>query len=167
MQGEGDLPPLERSDSGSGKGGAKRRAAQAKRGSLGKPLAGARGKHPLAAFAFVVAVAFQPIREGRCGEGTDPLRWVAKDCNAGRRQGGNLLPPKTAFRKPEVSYAGSSTETNCERETGRKAKLRLSGRAIRRKGLLLKCTLLYDGDMEPLIEKQVHFEGDRSGTERI
>jgi len=32
---------------------------------------------------------------------------------------------------------------------------------------LLKCTLLYDEDMEPLIEKQAHFEGARSGTERI
>jgi len=81
----------------SGKGA---RAAQAERGSLGKPLAGARGKHPLAAFAFVVAVAFQLIREGRCGEGTAPLRWVAEDGKAGRRQGGNLLPPKTTFRKP-------------------------------------------------------------------
>ena len=79
----------------SGKGA---RAAQAERGSLGKPLAGARGKHPLAAFAFVV-VALQAIREGRCGEGTDPLRWVAKDCNAGRRQGGYFRPTKTAFRK--------------------------------------------------------------------
>jgi len=91
----------------SGKGA---RAAQAERGSLGKPLAGARGKHPLAAFAFVVAVAFQPIREGRCGEGTDPLRWVAKDCNAGRRQGGNLLPPKTDLRKPGDLFSGGSTE---------------------------------------------------------
>jgi hypothetical protein len=91
----------------SGKGA---RAAQAERGSLGKPLAGARGKHPLAAFAFVVAVAFQPIREGRCGEGTDPLRWVAKDCNAGRRQGGNLLPPRTVFRKQGALFSGSSTE---------------------------------------------------------
>jgi len=91
----------------SGKGA---RAAQAERGSLGKPLAGARGKHPLAAFAFVVAVAFQPIREGRCGEGTDPLRWVAKDCNAGRRQGGNLLPPNTDLRKPEYLFSGGSTE---------------------------------------------------------
>jgi hypothetical protein len=26
-----------------------------------------------------------------------------------------------------------------------------------KKALLLKCTLLYDGDMEPLIEMQVHF----------
>jgi hypothetical protein len=112
----------------SGKGA---RAAQAERGSLGKPLAGARGKHPLAAFAFVVAAAFQPIREGRCGEGTAPLRWVAEDCKAGRRQGGNLLPPKTAFIKPEVSYAGSSTETNYEEKTGRKVKLRLSGKAKR------------------------------------
>ena len=46
MQGEGYLPPLERSDSGSGKGEAQRRSAQAKRGRLGKPLAGARGGAP-------------------------------------------------------------------------------------------------------------------------
>jgi hypothetical protein len=41
------------------------------------------------------------------------------------------------------------------------------GELKERKMLLLKCTLLYDGDMEPLIEKQAHFGGDRSGTERI
>jgi hypothetical protein len=41
------------------------------------------------------------------------------------------------------------------------------GELREKKALLLKCTFLYDGDMEPLIEKQVHFEGDRSGTERI
>ena len=79
----------------SGKGA---RAAQAERGSLGKPLAGARG-NPLAAFVVVVAVSFQPIGEGRCGEGTAPLRRVAKDCKAGRRQGGYFRPTKTAFRK--------------------------------------------------------------------
>src|SRR5271154_819060 len=44
-----------------GKGEAQRRAAQAQRGSLGKPLAGARGEAPLRA-----------RREGRCGEGTAP-----------------------------------------------------------------------------------------------
>ena len=31
----------------------------------------------------------------------------------------------------------------------------------------MKCTLLYDGDMEPLVESRVHFEGDGNGTERI
>jgi len=114
----------------SGKGA---RAAQAERGSLGKPLAGARGKHPLAVFAFVVAVAFQAIREGRCGEGTAPLRRVAEDCNAGRRQGGNLLPPKTAHRRPEKSYAGSSTRMNSDDgKTRWKAELRLH-RQIKRK----------------------------------
>ena len=41
------------------------------------------------------------------------------------------------------------------------------GELREKKTLLLKCTLLYDGSMEPLIEMQVHFEGDRSGTERI
>jgi hypothetical protein len=69
-----------------------------------------RYSHSLAVFAFGVAVAFQRIREGRCGEGTAPLRRVAKDCKAGRRQGGNLLPPKTAIRKPEASFQGSFTE---------------------------------------------------------
>jgi len=91
--------------------------------------------NPLAAFAFVVAVAvaFQPIREGRCGEGTAPLRWVAEDCKAGRRQGGYLLPPKTALGKPEAPYVGNSTGMNCEDEkTGRKAKLRLHGPAKRK-----------------------------------
>src|SRR5438309_9037538 len=43
----GGSPTLETKQSRSGKGGAKRRAAQAKRGSLGKPLAGARGGAPL------------------------------------------------------------------------------------------------------------------------
>ena len=32
---------------------------------------------------------------------------------------------------------------------------------------LLECTLLYDGNMEPLVGLRVHFEGDRNGTERI
>ena len=32
---------------------------------------------------------------------------------------------------------------------------------------LLECTLLYDGNMEPLVESRVHFEGDGNGTERI
>ena len=32
---------------------------------------------------------------------------------------------------------------------------------------ILKCTLLYDGNMEPLVESRVHFEGGRIGTERI
>src|SRR5580658_7900003 len=43
----GGSPTLETERSGSGKGGAQRRAAQAKRGRLGKPLAGARGGAPL------------------------------------------------------------------------------------------------------------------------
>src|SRR5258707_13073278 len=42
----GGYPTLGTKRSESGKGGAKRRAAQAKRGSLGKPLAGARGGAP-------------------------------------------------------------------------------------------------------------------------
>ena len=54
------------------------------RGSLGKLLAGARGNHPLGAFVF--AVAFQSDREGRCGEGTAPLRRVAEDRRAAVRE---------------------------------------------------------------------------------
>jgi len=55
----GGSPTLETERSGSGKGGAKRRAAQAKRGSLGKPLARARGGAPLRSFcAFAVAFSF-------------------------------------------------------------------------------------------------------------
>src|SRR3954471_22044315 len=42
----GGSPTLGTKRSGSAKGGAKRRAAQAKRGSLGKPLVGARGGAP-------------------------------------------------------------------------------------------------------------------------
>jgi hypothetical protein len=42
----GVSPPLKRSDSESGEGAAQRRSAQAKRGRLGKPLAGARGGAP-------------------------------------------------------------------------------------------------------------------------
>ena len=44
--GRGGSPTLATERSGSGKGGAERRAAQAKRGSLGKLLAGARGGAP-------------------------------------------------------------------------------------------------------------------------
>lgn len=43
----GGSPTLETERSGSGMGGAQRRAAQAKHGSLGTPLAGARGGAPL------------------------------------------------------------------------------------------------------------------------
>jgi hypothetical protein len=32
---------------------------------------------------------------------------------------------------------------------------------------LVECTLLYDEDMELAFETQVHFEDDRSDTERI
>ena len=87
MQGEGDLPPLKRRGKGA-------RAAQAERGSLGKPLAGARGYHPLAAFA--VAVAFWESGSA-LRAGTGPLRRVAEDCEAGRRQGGDFLPPTMRF----------------------------------------------------------------------
>jgi hypothetical protein len=105
----------------------------------GETPCGREGETPLAAFAFVVAVAFQPIREGRCGEGTAPLRRVAKDCKAGRRQGGNLLPPKTALRKPEKLYAGSSTGMNSDDERpGRKAKLGSSRQAKRKEGAFIE-----------------------------
>jgi hypothetical protein len=46
----GGSPTLETMRGGSEKGGAKRRAAQAKRGSVGKPVAGARGGAPLRSF---------------------------------------------------------------------------------------------------------------------
>ncbi len=32
---------------------------------------------------------------------------------------------------------------------------------------LVECTLLYDGNMEPLVESRVHLEGDGNNTERI
>jgi len=79
--GRGIAHPFERERSGSGKGEAQRRAAQAKRGSLGKPVASARGQRPLEAF-----------REGRCGEGKAPLRWVMEDAERGWNQGGVVLP---------------------------------------------------------------------------
>jgi len=76
VQGEGDLPPLERSDSGSGKGGAKRRAAQAKRGSLGKLLAGARGGAPLPCLLSMVRRrGVSPcVRRGLCSSRI-PMDW--------------------------------------------------------------------------------------------
>src|SRR6202453_3067289 len=46
----GGSPTLETKRSESGKGAAQRRAAQAQRGSLGIPLAGARGGAPLSGF---------------------------------------------------------------------------------------------------------------------
>jgi hypothetical protein len=46
----GGSPTLGTMRSGSGKGGAKRRAAQAQRGRLGIPLAGAGGGAPLRSF---------------------------------------------------------------------------------------------------------------------
>jgi len=41
------------------------------------------------------------------------------------------------------------------------------GKSKGRKTHLLECTLLYDGNMELLVESRVHLEGDRNGTERI
>src|SRR5580704_4868838 len=52
----GVSPPLKRSDSESGKGEAQRRSAQAKRGRLGKPLAGARGGAPERTGHFVYEI---------------------------------------------------------------------------------------------------------------
>jgi hypothetical protein len=92
----GGSPTLGTKRSGSGKGGGlHKRSAEA----WGYPLRARGAELPLAAFAVVVAVALQAIREGRCGEGTAPLRRVAEDCKAGRRQGGYFRPTKTAFRK--------------------------------------------------------------------
>jgi hypothetical protein len=147
----------------SGKGA---RAAQAERGSLGKPLAGARGKHPLAAFAFVVAVAFWPIREGRCGEGTAPLRRVAEDCTVGRRQGGYSSRQRRLFvnRKDRMREVRQESTVKMK-NLGGKRNYVCFGKLKKRR--LLKCTLLYDGSMKTLFETRVHFGGDRSGRERI
>ena len=90
----GGSPTLGTKRSGSGKGGAKRRAAQAKRGSLGKPLAGARGGAPLRGFCCCCCSSRESGPALRAGTG--PLRRVAEDGNAGRRQGGTLLPPGRA-----------------------------------------------------------------------
>ena len=67
----------------SGKGGAKRRSAQAQRGRLGKRLAGAWGLAPLAAFLGSALRA-----------GTGPQRWVADD--AKRQETGRRPPPLSA-----------------------------------------------------------------------
>src|ERR1700743_1481777 len=61
----GGSPTLETKRSESGKGVAQRRAAQAQRGSLGTPLAGARGGAPLSSFG--VCFVFQKIRVGVAG----------------------------------------------------------------------------------------------------
>ena len=50
----------------------------------------------------------RPVLRGGSGSNAvplpDPLRRVAKDCKAGRRQGGNLLPPKIGLygREPDL-----------------------------------------------------------------
>src|SRR5258708_17723084 len=59
----GGSPTLETKRSESGKGVAKRRAAQAQRGSLGTPLAGARGGAPLSGFCC----CFCCLRRGVAG----------------------------------------------------------------------------------------------------
>ena len=70
MQGEGDLPPLERSEAGVERaersGGLHKRSAEA----WGNPLRARGAELPLGAFA----VALQEIRAGVAGAGTRPLR---------------------------------------------------------------------------------------------
>src|ERR1700760_4978672 len=61
----GGSPTLGTERSGSGKGGAKRRAAQAKRGSLGKLLAGARGGAPLRSFVLGLLSARRFSQRGK------------------------------------------------------------------------------------------------------
>src|ERR1700733_4489055 len=85
----GGSPTLGTERSGSGKGGAKRRAAQAKRGSLGKLLAGARGGPPLGAF-----------RGRRLRGWNPPLRGVVEAAGtiaAGAREGFFPLSGYVAF----------------------------------------------------------------------
>jgi len=72
------------------KGRSEAEGCTAKRGSLGKPLAGARAELPLAAFA--VALAFQKIRAGVAGRNS-PLRWGG-GCGAAA-DGGELPPHKS------------------------------------------------------------------------
>ena len=80
----GGSPTLETKRSGSGKGGAQRRAAQAKRGSLGKPLAGARGGAPLSRFCF--CCCFSRRSGAALRAGTGPLRRMAEDRRAADRE---------------------------------------------------------------------------------
>jgi len=74
-QGEGYLPP-----------GAKRRASVAKvctseaRKTVGKPLALRQGRAlSKGLVSLCVRVSAHDLQEGRCGEGTAPLRWVTED----------------------------------------------------------------------------------------
>ncbi len=65
----GVSPPLQRERSGSGKGVAQRRSAQAKRGRLGSGLRARGDSAPLSGFCFC-----RCFSEGRCGE-AGPPRW--------------------------------------------------------------------------------------------
>ena len=90
----GVSPPLQRERSGSGKGVAQRRSAQAKRGRLGRRLAGARGGLPL---------AFLYLRRGVAGRDDLPAE-VGGAGPKGRRQGGNLIPVQQDIAvKPDQS----------------------------------------------------------------
>src|ERR1700678_3686431 len=87
----GGSPTLETKRSESGKGVAKRRAAQAQRGSLGTPLAGARGGAPLSRLVYLAwARSAGIIGEGVAGR-NGPQRWERRTGN--RVAEGRRLPP--------------------------------------------------------------------------
>src|ERR1700722_11443286 len=77
----GGSPTLGTERSGSGKGEAKRRAAQAKRGSLGKLLAGARGGAPLRSFVLGLLSVGRFSQLGRLAH----PRSLGKRCGAEQR----------------------------------------------------------------------------------
>jgi hypothetical protein len=81
------IPTLATKRSESGKGGAQRRSAQAKRGRLGSGLRARGAELPLAAFAVVLVLRGGALRGGW----TAPLRWVAQD--AERPKPGRKLHP--------------------------------------------------------------------------
>ena len=87
MQGEGDLPPLKRSEAGVERaersGGLHKRSAEA----WGNPLRARGAELPLGAFA--VAVAFQKIRAGVAGRNR-PAEVGGGGRRSGRRQGGDF-----------------------------------------------------------------------------
>ena len=90
---------MERSDSESGKGVAKRRAAQAQRGSLGRLLVGARGQRPIRRLVYRIRARQRTEFQGRALRGRNRPRWgwVAEDTGniGGWRQGRRTFPPKT------------------------------------------------------------------------
>ena len=94
LQGEGDLPPLKRSEAGVERaersGGLHKRSAEA----WGNPLRARGAELPLG--VLLLLLLFR--RSGPAlRAGTGPLRWVAED-RRGRRQGGDLRPANSRLR---------------------------------------------------------------------